>query len=239
MNPLITILARSGSKGLPDKAIKKLLGKPLICWTVEQARQWAKAYMVVSTDSQVTGRTASNGFFKGSIIYRPKYLAKDDTPKLDAIRHAVRQIERRKGKPYNPIIDLDITNPCRRIKDIDRVFRIFCKKQPRTVISVTKARKNPYMNQLMKLAYSVCTPIEMETGEDKIYTRRQDTPTVYDVNSCIYCYDRKWLMNEKHLTPIADKTEIYVMPEWADIDIDTLQNFKDVENRMEKYIQSK
>ena len=64
MNPLITILARSGSEGLPGKATKKLLGKPLICWTVEQAQEWGKAYMVVSTDDQTIGRTASNGFFK-------------------------------------------------------------------------------------------------------------------------------------------------------------------------------
>lgn len=236
MNPLITILARSGSKGLPDKAIKKLLGKPLISWTVEQARTWGKAYIVISTDSQVIGRTASNGFFRGSIIYRPKYLAKDDTPKLDAIRHVIKQIERRKSEVYNPIIDLDITNPCRRTKDIERVFKIFCKKQPQTVISVTKAKKSPYMNQVMRLAYSVCTPVEMETGEDKVYTRRQDTPKVYDVNSCIYCYDRKYLMKEKNLTPIAGKTEIYVMPKWASIDIDDAVDFVDVRNRLKTFL---
>ena len=239
MNPLITILARSGSKGLPGKAIKKLLGKPLICWTVEQAREWGKAYTVVSTDDQTIGRTASNGFFKGSIIYRPKKLAKDDTPKMDATRHVVKHIERRKGKPFNPIIDLDITNPCRRVKDIERVFAIFVKKQPKTIISVTKAKKSPYMNQVMKLAYSVCTPIEMETGEDRVYTRRQDTPNVYDVNCCIYCYDRKFLLNEKNMTPIADKTEIYVMPQWSNIDIDDEVDFVDVENRMKKYVRKR
>ena len=76
-------------------------------------------------------------------------------------------------------------------------------------------------NQIIKKLDWTCNVIEYEDGYSfatrGIPLRRQDAPAVYDVNCCIYCYDRKFLMNENNLTPVADKTEVYVMPKWANI----------------------
>src|SRR3989338_1723447 len=89
MNLLVTICARSGSKGVKDKNIRPLLGMPLIAHTIKQARQWGRVtHCVVSTDSEKIAETAKE-FGADVPFLRPVELARDTTPKIEAIRHAL------------------------------------------------------------------------------------------------------------------------------------------------------
>jgi CMP-N,N'-diacetyllegionaminic acid synthase len=168
------------------------------------------------------------------VIYRPGFLCNDECPKLDAIRHAVNVVEIEYGDKFDCIIDLDVTNPLRKVSDIEACFQIFKEKRSKTVVSVTKAKKNPYMNQLQKFKHWETPAIENCNGQ-AVFTRRQNAPEVYDVNSCIYVYDRKWL-DEKSQSPITDDTEIYVMEDWQFCDIDNAVDFFMVEKLMEEYL---
>ena len=91
-NILVTICARGGSKGLPNKNIKPLLGKPLINWTIEQAKEWREqsdCKIAICSDSQKIYNVVSDYLDDTTFfIPRPPSLAKDDTPKMDAIRYA-------------------------------------------------------------------------------------------------------------------------------------------------------
>lgn len=232
MKPLITICARGGSKGLPGKNIKEMNGKPLICWTIEQALEWGKGDIIVSSDDKYILDIARRVYGVG-VIERPPQLSLDDTPKLDVLRHAVgeRLLNYFNIRYCSQVIDLDVTNPLRTVSDIDKCYRIFQEKRPKTLVSVTKARKNPYFNQ-----------INVKNGKygvfDDKYTDRQSTPKAYDLNSSIYIYDIPWLMGESMETnhPVTDNTIYAVMKDWQAFDIDNEVDFFIVEQLMRRYM---
>ena len=86
---LAIIPARGGSKGLPRKNIKPLLGKPLIAWTIEQAL--ASKYLdrvIVSTEDEEIA-AISRKYCAEVPFLRPKELARDDSPTIDTLLHAL------------------------------------------------------------------------------------------------------------------------------------------------------
>ena len=242
MQPIITILARAGSKGLPNKHLLQFNGKPLIEWTIELAAQiaaWGKhkdlygCDVVVGSDSmQILGIAEK---YNAIPFLRSEQFANDTAGKVAAIREVLQFYEKRNKKVCDLVVDLDATNPCRRLEDIDNSFKIFEEKRPKTLFSVTKAKKNPYFNQIewdhewgqYDMSKYIITP--------DILTR-QDAPEVFDVNSNIYIYDAEWLRNPVNKSVITDKSEIYLMPEWTRHDIDSEYDFFDCENNFRKYI---
>ena len=221
MNLLITICARGGSKGLPGKATKLFNGKPLCQWTMEQALDFGRGDIVVSSDDPTVLNTAHS--LDCNYFFRKSYLCQDDTPKLDVLRNAVNFLMDRK---YDLIMDLDITNPCRTLEDMNKCVEIFKEKRPETLFSVTKARKNPYFNQVS----------DYIGDSGNFVSRRQDAPEVYDMNASIYLYDPKWLMNPDNLSPITDKSQMYLMPDWTFCDIDNEIDFTVAEFVFKKYL---
>jgi len=87
-------LARAGSKGVPGKNVRPLLGRPLIMYTIDEAK--ASQYIdriVVSTDDEFAMQLALESGC--DVILRPPELAQDNTPSLDALRHAVGEAPKR------------------------------------------------------------------------------------------------------------------------------------------------
>jgi CMP-N-acetylneuraminic acid synthetase len=239
MNILITICARKNSKGLPNKHLLPFCGRPLIEWTIDQASVFKINYpnvdIIVSTDSEDILEISKQ--YDVARYYREVELAKDDTPKLDVLRDALETEMFARNYGYDCVIDLDATNPCRTIEDIGSCLDIFKEKRSKTVISVVKARKNPYFNQLERGGdrWAVKPP-----KYDQNYTRRQDIPEVFDVNCNIYIYDATWLSEtskeENWNLPWYLDTELYVMPEWTRHDIDNEYDSFDAENNFRKYV---
>src|SRR3990167_8937178 len=117
---LCTICARGGSKGVPNKNIRELSGKPLIAHTIEQALSTKFIdRVVVSTDAEKIANIASQYGAEVPFL-RPQSLATDDAPKLPVVKHAVKfYIENLKFTP-DYVIDLDPTSPLRTLEDIER-----------------------------------------------------------------------------------------------------------------------
>jgi CMP-N-acetylneuraminic acid synthetase len=235
-------LARSGSKGLPNKHLLPFNGKPLIEWTIWNAKDFAKttdADIVVSSDSDKIIDIASN-LGVDTESRNPMY-ALDTSGKVDAIRDTCKRVEER---PYNPktygcIIDLDATNPCRTVEDIQNAYNVFCDKRPKTLFSVVKAKKNPSFNQISYFKdygrYFTC--INGITANQRV--RRQDCPEVFDLNSNIYIYSKTFLENKDIQSVITNNSEIYLMPEWTANDIDNEVDFQVAEFLHNKYILKK
>ena len=118
MNILCTICARNNSQGLRNKNIKRLLGKPLIYYSIKQAFN-SKIFneIVVSTDSDKIERIAIQNGIK-TIGKRPQHLSFGNVSKIDVIRHAVKKIEYINKEKFDIIFDLDITSPLRLKSDI-------------------------------------------------------------------------------------------------------------------------
>lgn len=223
-NLLITICARGGSKGVKGKNIKKLVGKPLIYYTIKQAKEWGKGKrIVVSTDSQDIANVAKK--FGAEVPFlRPTELASDTAGKVAAIKHALISCEKIYQEKYDFVMDLDVTSPVRKVSDLESAFNLFRKRKPKTLFSVVTAHRNPYFNMVE------------ETKEGRVrlckngnFKRRQDAPKVYDMNASIYIYDREYLLSGEDVSAISDNSIIYLMDDESRIDIDSELDFKFIE----------
>lgn len=207
------IPARSGSKGLPGKNIKKVLGKPLIAYSIEQARG-AKYIdrVIVSTDSKKIAGIARRSGAEVPFL-RPKRLAGDKSGTIDVLLHAVDWLEKQEKFAFDILVLLHVTAPLRSAEDIDRSIELLFKKNTDNVFSVTEAHRNPYFN-MVEFNRSGKVAL-IKKGR---YANRQSAPRVFDINSSIYVWWKDVLKNRKSLFP--GHTRIYRMPKERSVDID-------------------
>jgi len=221
MNILCSICARAGSKGVKNKNIKEIAGKPLIAWSIEQARESNLFnHIVISSDSdkiiELGKKYGAETFFK-----RDKFLSSDQAGKLDVIKDLLLKSEKFYNKKFDYIVDLDVTSPLRDTEDIIKAFSYFLETNSDNLITASLSRRSPYFNM-----------VEVINGKVKLvkegnFLRRQDVPKTYDMNASIYIWKREVLLNSKTL--FLDKTALYVMPEERSIDIDSELDFRIVE----------
>jgi len=215
MKNLCTIGMRGGSRGVPNKNMRELHGRPLMAYTIEQAIESGLfAHVVVSTDSEEIAETARN-FGAEAWFLRPAELATDEAPKIPAIRHALLEAEQHYGQKFDVLVDLDATSPLRSVGDITGAYKQFIVEKADILITASQARKNPYFNMVER----VNDRIQKVKQLDKPPVRRQDAPKVYDMNASIYIWKREALLG--YDTLFTDKTSLYVMPEERSVDIDT------------------
>lgn len=208
------IPARGGSKGIPRKNILEIAGKPLIAWTIEEARK--SVYIdkvVVSTEDSEIANTASR-FGADVPFLRPKDLAKDDTPGIAPVLHAIEQLPY-----YDYIVLLQPTSPLRIVEDIDGCIE-YCLKADAFCVSVSEVDKRPeYIFTLDKDRH--VNPVMGSIAYKS--QRRQELPEMYVLNGAVYVAKVKELLCEKSF--LASNTVGYVMPECRSVDIDTKLDF--------------
>lgn len=226
MRILINIAARGGSKGVSNKNIRPLMGKPLLCYTIEQALRWGRASrVIVSTDSRKIADVA-RGCGAEVPFMRPGELATDTAPKLPVLRHALRECERIYSETYDLVVDLDPTSPVRKLEDLNACLEKFLRDRPYNLFSVVHAHKNPYFNIVEEKPdgfVKLCK--ELPEG---VYTR-QSAPMVYALNASIYIYDREFLLDDRNTFVVSDRSSYYVMPDISGYDIDREIDFEFIE----------
>lgn len=229
-NILCTICARGGSKGVKNKNIKMLNGKPLIAHTIEQARNSGLfEHIVISTDSDLIATVAeeygAEVFFK-----RSEEMASDTAGKLQVIQDAFIRSEAHYQTTFDYLIDLDATAPLRNVQDIVDSYQQFLRDENDNLITAMPSRRSPYFNLVeVDASGKVALSKKLNTG----IVRRQDAPKSYDMNASIYIWKRDVILNENSI--FLEKTGLYVMPEERSIDIDTELDFKFVSFLMEKH----
>ena len=223
---LITICARCNSKGVKNKNIRLLNGRPLIYYTIKQAMDWGKSeHIIVSTDSEEIAEIAKEYGAEVPFI-RASDLARDNSAKIPVIRHALGESERIYEKKFEIIIDLDVTSPIRKTSDLDMALELFLEKNPNVLYSVVPANKNPYFNmvEIDKHGKAFISKIS-----DHPFYRRQDAPKVYNMNASIYIYDREFIINKENNSPQSDNSIAHIMNEFSGVDIDNELDFKYIE----------
>jgi len=161
MKILILILARGGSKRLPNKNILKLGKKHLINWSIDFAKKIPfVCNILVSTDSKKIGLIAKK---RGALVpwMRPKKLSTDVSTSEDAALHAINWYENNIQK-VDGLMLLQPTSPFRKLKTIKEGISIFKKNKYSSVIGVEQCRhnsnqhfiltktKNKYLKKLLK-----------------------------------------------------------------------------------------
>ena len=115
MKTLVVIPARSGSKGLPDKNIKLLNGKPLIHYSIEVAQKvFSNQDICVSTDSQKYISVAEMTGIQVPFL-RPEELANDTATTQEVLLHCIKFYESR-DMFYDYVLLLQPTSPLRKKK---------------------------------------------------------------------------------------------------------------------------
>ena len=217
------IPARGGSKGLPKKNIRPLLGKPLIAWTIEQAK--ASKYVdrvVVSTDDKEIAEVARQ--YGAEVPFmRPKELARDDTPGVDVVFHAMNWFIKNENKQYDLIMLLQPTSPLRAAEDIDKAIELLFFKKAKAIVSVCEVDHHPLWTNTLPEDGNMKAFLRPEI----LNKRRQDLPVFYRLNGAIYLARLDYLRKCNGF--FGPETYAYVMPRERSIDVDTNFDLKLVE----------
>jgi len=226
MKILAVIGARGNSKGVKDKNIRNLAGKPLILYSIEQMLEWGGfERFIVSTDSEQIAEIAVKAGAEVPFL-RPAELATDSCGKLDVLRHALINAQEYYQTDFDTLIDIEVPSPLRKVKDIENAVELFEKNRPDCVFSVVKAKKNPYFSML-EVDKNGLAVLCKKPSKD-IFSR-QDAPKVYQINGSIYIYDSKFLLDKKNTLPYSGRAMLYVMDDITTFDIDSEVDFKFVE----------
>ena len=225
---LCTICARGGSKGVKNKNIRLLNGKPLIAHTIEQAlASNLFDHVVISTDSDQIAEVAKK--YGGEVFFkRDEVLSSDTAGKLDVIKDAHIKSEAYYRKDYKYHVDLDATSPLRNVADITESFEQFLNDENENLITGMPSRRSPYFNLV---EVDMNGKVFLSKKPKKPVLRRQDSPNCYDMNASIYIWERDFLLTGNTL--FSEKTGLYVMPEERSIDIDSEIDFLFVEFLMQ------
>ena len=228
MKILCTICGRKGSKGVKNKNLINIKGKPLIYYSIKQAlKSKLFDHIVVSTDGSKIQKIAKR-YGASSWFLRSKLLSNSTAPKIPVIKDALLKSESYFNTIFDYIVALDISSPLRDPKDITEAFRIFLKNKNNNLFSVFASKKNPYFNMVEKIDNRVCLSKKSKIS----VTSRQASPEVFSLNASIYFWKRKSLINQKKL--FGKKTGIYIMPEEKSIDIDSNFDLKIVKSLIKK-----
>jgi len=217
---LALVPARRGSKGIPDKNIKMLNGKPLIAYSIEVAKK--SKYIdaiIVSTDSKEIAEISQKYGAEVPFI-RPKELSTDSAKSINVILHAMNCIENNVNKKCDYLILLQSTSPFRDSTDIDESIEEIINKEKDALVSVCEVSENPYWMEVIDEEGNLKYFIE---GEEK-YDRRQELPKIYIFNGAIYI--AKWEVLKKDKSFYERECLPFVMSKEKSLDIDTPLDFE-------------
>ena len=217
---LAIIPARGGSKGLPGKNVKELCGKPLIAWSIEQAKYCNDIdRIVVSTDDEEIAEVAKKYGAEVPFI-RPAELANDTASTVDVIFHAINWLKEYENYRPEYILLLQPTSPLRTVEDIRTAIQTLKDKDVRAVVSVCETDHHPWWSNTLPEDGNMGNFIRLEI----LNKRRQDLPVFYQLNGAIYLADTDYLHECNGF--LGPYTFAYKMPKNRSVDIDSDLDFK-------------
>ena len=222
MKNIAIIIARSGSKGLKDKNIRLLDGKPLIAYTIEAALQ-SKCFdtVMVSTDSKKYAKIAEE--YGASVPFlRSKTTSQDNTSPWDVVEEVIREYASR-GETFDTFTLLQPTSPLRNAKDIRKAYELFAEKKANAVVSMCELECSIHLVNKLPKSLSMKDFIP----EAQYNKRRQEIEPYYRFNGAIYISKVKTFLKDKNI--YRNKCYAYIMDRERSYDIDSAFDLKLVE----------
>lgn len=229
MSRICTICARGGSKGVPNKNLRELAGRPLIAHSIQQARASGLFDAIaVSSDSEKILEVARQ-WGADFLVRRPDNLASDTAAKIPAILHCLQEVERISGIRCAVFADLDATSPLRTVGDIQGAVNLLEVAKVSSVITGSPARRSPYFNLVETDEKG---HVKLSKTIEKLVVRRQDAPRCFDMNASVYVWNRDAFL--VHPSVFYSDTLLFEMPENRSHDIDSELDFEWVEFLMQR-----
>ena len=191
MNIIGIIPARGGSKGVHRKNIKELAGKPLIQYTIDEAKKSDNINrVIVSTEDEEIAQISKD--LGAEVIMRPEELASDTAPTLPVIQHVVETLEK-EGEKIDAVMLLQPTT----IEDIDGAVKLFKEKNPDSLVSVDSVPG--HFSPLWQISLDESNEIKLfmnkyDSDIKDFKTRRQLLPKTYYRNGAIYLTKKEVIM---------------------------------------------
>ena len=194
------------------KNIAPLHGKPLISYSIESALKSIVDRVIVSTDSEKIAKVAMD--YKAEVIMRPSELAKDDTPTLPVIQHAIESC----GEKFKYVVTLQPTSPLRTNKHINKAFIQLAKSKLINCASFCKVK-----NKVLKTFIVKNKKIKPAFSKRIFTANSEQLPETYIPNGAIYIFTIKEFLKKKKIP----QTNIYpfIMSSTASVDIDNFDDF--------------
>ena len=217
MNILAIIPARGGSKGIPDKNLVSLGGRPLISFSIETAVE-SNCFcdVIVSSDSQeilLRSRTINDSIIT---LERPPDLATDNASTYDVVKHALEYYKDVKNCIPDAVFLLQPTSPIRQVSEIIASCEMFKFSNKKSLISVSPPMQHPsdfIFRDSGEVKYCFAR-------DNSLVLRRQDFVESWFINGSIYISDTEFFLNEGVFYTLDD-CELFLMSEEASVDIDT------------------
>jgi CMP-N,N'-diacetyllegionaminic acid synthase len=208
---LAIIPARGGSKGIPRKNLRPVLGRPLLAHTIDHALSARSVTrVVVSTDD---GEIAAVARASGAgVVMRPPALATDTATSESALLHVLDHLYAAEGYAPDLIVFLQATAPIRRPFDVDRAVAALQAADADSLLSVVPSHSFLWRRADDGTAESV-------NYDYRHRPRRQDLAPQFAENGSIYVF-KPWVLRE-HDNRLGGKIALYEMDAWSGIDIDT------------------
>lgn len=220
MNALAVIPARGGSKGIPGKNLRHLGGKPLLAYTAEAALASGVFDRVIfSTDSEEIAATGRSVGLETPFL-RPPDLARDETPTLPVLQHALAELSAR-GQSFDVVCTLQPTTPFRSIAALRDGFHAL-RDAPSADSSVAVSRIPAHLSPDYAMKIEDRRLLPFLEGGHKI-TRRQDTRPAFTRNGQFY-FTRVSALLEKN-SIYGDYCLAIVTPDERSVNLDTLEDW--------------
>ena len=219
---LALVPARAGSKGLPGKNIRPLLGKPLLAWPIEAAR--ASRYVdrvVISTDSVEFAALAQAAGADVPFL-RPAEHASDTAPSIAFIEHALDTLAAA-GDRFDLLVLLEPTSPLTEAADIDAALEalVAARPQAESIVGVTALVSTHPAFAVRLDAQGLMQPYA--AASFGLLPRRQDTEPLYSLDGSLYISTVEAIRRERGFCHA--RTLPFITPRWKSFEVDDLVDF--------------
>ena len=214
---------------MPGKNIRMLGDKPLIAWSILQAKDVKRIDRVlVSTDSDEIAAIARE--YGAEVPFmRPSELATDSSPEWLSWQHGLDYFKEQEGALPEVMLSIPTTSPLRSSSDIENCLDLYLKGGADIVISTTDAHRNPHFNMVTS---NMDGTVRLVCANESQVNQRQSAPTVYDVTTVCYVANPNFVMNNSSI--FQGRVKAVNIPSQRAIDIDSLLDFQIAEYLMNK-----
>ncbi len=229
MRVLGIIPARGGSKGIPRKNLRPLAGKPVLAYTVESARAARSlTRLLLSTDSREIAELGRRLGVEVPFL-RPPELARDDTPMVPVLQHAVSYLEEA-GESFDAVCVLQPTCPLRQPRVIDGCCRLMESSGADSVVTVLPVphRYHPHWVFLQSSEQWLRPALG-----DPVITRRQDLPACFYRDGSVYLVRRSVLMSADSL--FGERTRGYPADPEFSVNLDGPEDWEEAKRQVARW----
>lgn len=228
---LAIIGLRSGSKGLKDKNIKKLNGKPLFAYILSAAKKSRYINRIICSTDSVKYKKLINKYGGETPFLRSKKFSKDNSPETDFIKDLIKNLRIKQNYVPDIVVRLLATCPFQKTKDIDDAIKIVLKDNYDSSVVISKAKQHPEKALKINGKYKKYVTTYIDNNPLKVGSKlnRQQFNEAYFRSNVLVC-KRKIL--EKHNSLSSKKNGFVITP--YQIDIDSIEDFKYAEYLIKK-----